>query len=271
MVEAEADFVAAADGIHSTVRRQWYPDEGPPKFAGQLLWRATTVAPKFLSGRTMIMAGHQGQKFVCYPIAHNADGTCVINWIAERRIGGTEPPRQSDWNREIDRQTFAPLFANWKFDWLDIPALIAGADRVYEFPMVDRDPLPQWTFGRVTLLGDAAHPMYPIGSNGASQAILDADALAVALQAESGAQQGIAAALARYEAERRPATAKIVESNRQMGPERVMQIVEERAPEGFTDLYAVISREELESIAAAYKRVAGFDRDALNQRASAAG
>ena len=260
-----ARLVIAADGIHSTARRQHYPDEGPPKFAGQLLWRGTTVAPSFLTGRTMIMAGHQGQKFVCYPIARYADGTCLINWIAEQRVGGAQPPRPSDWNREIDRQSFAPLFATWKFDWLDIPALIAGAEKVYEFPMVDRDPLPQWTFGCATLLGDAAHPMYPIGSNGASQAILDAESIAVALQQETS----IPAALARYERERRPATTRIVESNRQMGPERVMQIVEERAPHGFTDLDRVIAREELEAIATAYKRVAGFERDTLNQRAAA--
>ncbi len=214
----------------------------------------------------MIMAGHQGQKFVCYPIERFADGTCRINWIAEQRVGGTQPLRPSDWNREIDRQSFAPLFAQWKFDWLDIPALIAGADKVYEFPMVDRDPLPRWTFGRATLLGDAAHPMYPIGSNGASQAILDAEALAVAVRDEPS----VPAALARYESERRPATARIVESNRQMGPERVMQIVEDRAPDGFTDLHSVIAREELQSVAAAYKQVAGFDRDALNRRAAIA-
>ncbi|MEO8135177.1 MAG: flavin-dependent oxidoreductase [Betaproteobacteria bacterium] len=260
-----APFVVAADGIHSTARRQRYPDEGPPKFAGQLLWRGTTIAPSFLTGRTMIMAGHQGQKFVCYPVARHAGGTCLINWIAEQRVGGAQPPRSSDWNREIDRQSFAPLFKSWKFDWLDIPALIEGAGAVYEFPMVDRDPLPQWTFGRATLLGDAAHPMYPIGSNGASQAILDAEALSVAMQQETS----IGAALVRYENERRPATARIVESNRQMGPERVMQIVEERAPDGFTDLSKVIAREELEAIAATYKQVAGFERDTLNQRAPA--
>ena len=256
-----ADLVVAADGIHSVARRQWYPREGAPKFAGQLLWRGTTLARPFLSGRSMIMAGHQGQKFVCYPIGQNADGMCLVNWIAERRIGSGEPPRPSDWNRKVDRETFAPLVASWKFSWLDIPALIAGAETVYEFPMVDRDPLPRWTFGRATLLGDAAHPMYPIGSNGASQAILDAEALALALRDEPD----IPVALARYEAARRPATAAIVESNRQMGPERVMQIVEERAPDGFTQLYDVISRTELEDIAAQYKRIAGFDPATLNR------
>ena len=281
-VTIEADVIIAADGINSAARKQRYPDEGPPKFAGQLLWRATTIAPQFLTGRSMIMAGHQGQKFVCYPIATLADGRSVINWIAERRIAepgsGTQPPRPSDWNREIDRETFAPLFASWKFDWLDIPALIAGAERVYEYPMVDRDPLPQWTFGRATLLGDAAHPMYPIGSNGASQAILDAEAIALAvrdvgdgssvdatLASDQAAHARYPAALARYEDARRPATAAIVASNRKMGPERVMQIVEERAPNGFDRLADVISDAELNDIANQYKQIAGFDPATLNR------
>ena len=261
VIEEEADLLIAADGIHSAARRQWYPDEGPPKFAGQLLWRATTVAPPFLSGRSMIMAGHQGQKFVCYPIGDNPDGTCLVNWIAEKRLSAIEAPRPSDWNREIDRQVFAPLFEGWRFPWLDIPALIAGAERVYEFPMVDRDPLPRWSFGRMTLLGDAAHPMYPIGSNGASQAILDAEALALALQQETD----VGDAIARYEEIRRPATSAIVHSNRQMGPERVMQIVEDRAPNGFDRLDDVISQAELADIAAQYKRIAGFDPASLNR------
>ena len=267
-IAIDADAIVAADGIHSAARRERYPDEGPPKFAGQLLWRATTIAPSYLTGRSMIMAGHQGQKFVCYPIAALDDGRSVINWIAERRVAeaGRQPPRQSDWNREIDRATFAPYFVDWKFDWLDIPSLIAGAERVYEFPMVDRDPLPQWTFGRATLLGDAAHPMYPIGSNGASQAILDAEALALALARRDHSDGAdIPAALRQYEDARRPATAQIVESNRRMGPERVMQIVEDRAPQGFSRLSDVISEVELSAIASQYKQIAGFDPAALNR------
>ncbi|MCA1725902.1 MAG: FAD-dependent monooxygenase, partial [Thermomicrobia bacterium] len=145
---------------------------------------------------------------------------------------------------------------------LDLPDLIRRAEVVYEYPMVDRDPLDTWSVGRVTLLGDAAHPMYPVGSNGASQAILDARALADALITNTD----IPAALRDYEAHRRPATARITLSNRQQGPERVMQIVEERAPQGFTDLDAVISRAEREAIAAEYKQIAGFDRETLNRQ-----
>jgi 2-polyprenyl-6-methoxyphenol hydroxylase-like FAD-dependent oxidoreductase len=252
--EASGALLIGADGIHSTVRASFYPNEGPPRFAGRLLWRASVEGTPFLDGRTMIMAGHQDQKFVCYPICaeHARGGRALINWVAELNVEGDAPPQ--DWNRQVDRSRFAEQFANWRFDWLDVPALIEAANPIYEFPLADRDPLPQWTRGRVTLLGDAAHPMYPIGSNGASQAILDAHALAHAL-----AQHGeVAQALQAYEAARRPATTAIVLANRGNGPEQVMQLAEERAPHGFQDIDAVIPRHELEAIAARYKQTAGF-------------
>jgi 2-polyprenyl-6-methoxyphenol hydroxylase-like FAD-dependent oxidoreductase len=170
-------------------------------------------------------------------------------------------PQRRDWDRRGSKADFAPAFAAWRFDWLDVPALIDGAAEVFEFPMIDRDPLDRWSFGRVTLLGDAAHPMYPIGSNGASQAILDAEALAASLAATAE----VAPALARYESARLPATAAVVRSNRRMGPEVVMQIAEERAPHGFDNLHDVITRQELEETAARYKVIAGFDRGSLNR------
>jgi 5-methylphenazine-1-carboxylate 1-monooxygenase len=151
-------------------------------------------------------------------------------------------------------------FEDWRFDWLDIPALIRGSEAVYEYPLVDQDPLPRWSFGRVTLLGDAAHPMYPIGSNGASQAILDAAALAAALTENSDPVRALQA----YEAVRLERTSKLVLSNRKQGPEIVMQMVEDRAPDGFRNLCDVISRQELEEVSNRYKAVAGFDRDQLN-------
>jgi 2-polyprenyl-6-methoxyphenol hydroxylase-like FAD-dependent oxidoreductase len=261
---ARADLLIAADGIHSAVRRQFYPDEGLPKFSGRLLWRAVTRAAPFLTGRTMIMAGYQDQKFVCYPISRLAaeQGASLINWIAELRIAGDTPPR-SDWNKRVDKSVFAPRFDSWRFDWLDIPALIAGAEAVYEFPMVDRDPLPRWSHGRITLLGDAAHPMYPIGSNGASQAILDARALADCLAGGDGVEQALTA----YESQRLPPTANIVVLNRQNGPEQVMQLAEERAPQGFAHIHDVIPAAELAQITGRYKVVAGFDKERLNQTA----
>lgn len=259
--EIEARLVIGADGIHSTLRAQHHPDEGPPLWNGAILWRATTQAVPYLDGRTMCMCGHERQKFVCYPITPvGADGRATINWIAERRFPVDRAWRREDWNRSGDLEEFLPAFADWRFPWLDVPQLIGDAPSVYEYPMVDRDPLARWTFGRMTLLGDAAHPMYPIGSNGASQAILDARALTASV-----IRLGLTPeALAAYEAERRPKTSAIVLANRKNGPEQVMQIVEDRAPDGFADLDQVVSLDELEGIAATYKRLAGFDPAILN-------
>lgn len=253
--EVRGRALIAADGIHSAARRHLYPDEGPPLYSGRILWRAVSVAEPFLTGRSMIMAGHQDQKFVCYPIVADTDGAgrALINWVAELNVPDWTPPQQ-DWNRQVEKSRFAGPFQSWRFDWLDVPGLIDSAEAVYEYPLVDRDPLPRWSFGRMTLLGDAAHPMYPIGSNGASQAILDAEAVAAALSTHADPADAFAA----YEAERRPPTAAITLANRRNGPEQVMQLAEERAPGGFRHIHDVISRQELEEIAARYKQTAGF-------------
>ncbi len=261
-----AALLVGADGIHSAVRAQFYPNEGPPIWNGAVLWRATTEAAPYLSGRSMIMAGHQDQKFVCYPISPEAAsrGRSLVNWIAELRYPTDTLWNREDWNRPGKIEDFLPKFEGWNFGWLDVPGLIRGASAIYEFPMVDRDPVARWSFGRVTLIGDAAHAMYPIGSNGASQAIIDARVLANKLATHPDA----VAALQAYEAERLPATSRIVLANRANGPERVMQFVEERAPKGYTKLDDIISRAELEAAAKDYKLIAGFDKDALNTRAS---
>jgi 5-methylphenazine-1-carboxylate 1-monooxygenase len=260
--EARGDVLIGADGIHSVVRRNYYPNEGSPPFSGRMLWRAVTEGRPFLSGRSMIMAGHADQKFVAYPICPEAaaKGRALINWVAELRVGGDQAPIPRDWNRRADKEHFAPAFKGWRFDWLDVPELIQGAETVYEFPMVDRDPVPRWSHGRVTLLGDAAHPMYPVGSNGASQGILDAAALTEALCLEPEP----VAALKNYEAARLEPTARLVSANRQHGPEVIMQLAEERAPGGFQDVAAVFAPGELEEIASRYKAIAGFDREKLN-------
>ncbi len=262
---ADGELLIGADGIHSAVRARLYPDEGPPLWNGAILWRGVTIGKPFLTGRSMIMAGHEFQKFVCYPISQAAlaRGEAVINWIAERKFKPDYRWRREDWNRRGNLGEFLPHFADWQFDWLDVPGVIRAAERCYEYPMVDRDPLPQWTFGPVTLLGDAAHPMYPIGSNGASQAILDARVLTREIRAHGAT----IAALQAYEAERRPVTSGIVLANRKNGPEQVMQLVEQRAPNGFARIEDVLSPAELEDAAAGYKRLAGFDKDMLNSRA----
>jgi 2-polyprenyl-6-methoxyphenol hydroxylase-like FAD-dependent oxidoreductase len=206
----------------------------------------------------MIMAGDGTSKFVAYPIG---DGR-VINWIAERPADG-EHMERGNWNRRADPDAVKQHFADWKFGWLDVPAVIAAAPAIYEYPMVDRDPLPSWTKsngtrGNVTLLGDAAHAMYPIGSNGASQAIIDGRVLAYSLYKTGGVEF--------YEQERRPAMSALQLANRQMGPEIVMKLAHERAPGGFGDIETVLPLAERAEIAASYKRTAGFDPTLLNER-----
>lgn len=262
-ITARGACLVAADGIHSAARQHLYPEEGPPIYGGRVLWRGITVTAPFLDGRTMIMAGHQNCKFVAYPIDTRSSGLAVINWIAELAVPDHRQHEQ-DWNKEVAIEKFRGPFASWRFDWLDVPALIDRCEHVFEFPLADRDPLPRWSHGRMTLIGDAAHPMYPIGSNGASQGILDAEKLAD----ELARTIDITAAFAAYEAERRPATAAIVLANRQNGPEQVMQIVEERAPDGFDDVHDVISQHELETIAARYAQTAGFTVEAVNGKAN---
>ncbi len=262
---AEADLIVAADGIHSVARRQRYPDEGPPLWNGSLMWRGLAEVERVLDGRTMIWAGHPDQKFVGYPIADGADGRQTFNFIAELRRPGSGLAADEDWNRTGRFEDFLPQFLDWNFGWLDVPAIITAAPETYLYPMVDREPLPRWSFGGTTLLGDAAHPMYPIGSNGASQAILDARVLAGCLRRHPSE---IGVALARYEDARRPATAAIVAANRGMGPERPMALVEERAPGGFERIDDVISKAEIEAVTEGYRRTAGFAVSDLARGAS---
>ena len=261
-------LLIAADGIHSAIREKLYPDEGPPIWNGRILWRGITTSDAFLSGRTMIMAGHEILKFVCYPISKEADasGKFRINWIAERHMPPTYQWRREDYNRTAKLDEFLPWFEDWKFDWLDVPGLIRNCPHAYEYPLVDRDPIPQWTFGRVTLMGDAAHPMYPVGSNGASQAILDARSLADRLKGD----EHPVAALWAYQQERLPPTAQIVRMNRSGGPEGVIDAVEARAPDGFSNIDDVLSFEQRKAIVRGYAATAGFSHEQVNRPAKAA-
>ena len=261
----EADALVAADGIHSTVRRQLYPNEGGPVWNGALMWRGLATIGAVLDGRTLIWAGHPDQKFVGYPIADLPDGRQLFNFVAEIRRPDSELARGEDWNRAGSLDDFLPNFEAWNFGWLDVPSIIRSAPQTYLFPMVDRDPLPCWTFGRITLVGDAAHPMYPIGSNGASQAILDGRVLAGCIRRHP---DDLEQAFERYETVRRPATASIIEANRGLGPELPMKIVEERAPGGFEDINAVISPEEIERLTEVYRQTAGFAVEALESGTS---
>lgn len=260
----DADVVVACDGVHSSLRELVAPGEGPPLWNGVTMWRGTTVSRSFLGGRRMAIAGVLAHRFVVYPIEDLADGRQLVNWVAEKRTEDGRPMPRQDWSAVADATEALAHFADFRFDWLDIPSLIEGCDEVLCYPMVDRDPLTTWRHGRMTLLGDAAHPMYPVGSNGASQAIIDGRVLA----RELATRPTVGEALDAYEAQRLPATARVSLSNRAAGPERAMEIVAERAPNGFDRLDDVISQDELAAISDEYRRAAGFDPTVLNDRPS---
>jgi len=249
----------SCDGINSAVRKQFFPDEGEPRYSGVNMWRGVTRWKPMLSGASMVRAGWLSHgKMVIYPIRDaDTDGLQLINWVAEIE---TPNYRKRDWNRAGSIEDFIGAFADWHFDWLDVPAFVRAADLVLEFPMVDQDPLPRWSFGRVTLLGDAAHPMVPRGSNGAGQAILDVRALTTALREHADP----VAALAAYEAQRLEATARVVLTNRTNPPDAILREVYERTRDRpFAAIGDVISHEELVALSEGYKRIAGYSKDAL--------
>jgi 5-methylphenazine-1-carboxylate 1-monooxygenase len=255
-----------SDGIHSVVRSSLVTDEGPPQWNGATLWRGLVDREPILDGRTMVWAGHPDQKFIAYPILDLPDGRQRINFIAELRTSNRRIVDREDWNRAGDPADFVPAFADWHFPWLDVDELLRAAPSTFVFPMVDRDPLDRWSDRRVTLLGDAAHPMYPIGSNGASQAILDGRVLASCLRDHPEPLR----AFAHYEAIRRPATSAIVLANRGLGPELPMLLVEQRAPDGFDDIATVITPDEIAEVTEGYRRTAGFAMAAMSDPTSLA-
>lgn len=261
---AEGQLLIAADGIHSALRAQMQPEEGAPIWNGRILWRATTRAPEFKGGASMAMIGHNHLRLVAYPISQpGADGSVTMNWIAEKSFDPSAPWRKEDWNRPADIAEFLPDFESWRFDWIDVPELIRGAETVYEYPMVDRDPLECWTEGSVTLMGDAAHPTYPVGSNGASQAIVDARVIG-AMLLEHGVNAG---ALQAYEAKVRPLATAVGLANRAGGgPDAVLQQVEDLCEGSFQDISQIIPRDDLAAHAAKYKSIAGFSIEELNAR-----
>lgn len=259
-----SDLLLGSDGIHSQVRRAFYPNEGSPLWNGITLWRSTAPIDAPMGGRAMIWAGTAAQKFVAYPIGPDpVTGAPRLNWICDLKVTEVDSPPPRDWNKLGDRADFLPRFANWRWNGVDVPAIVEAAGPIYEFPMIDRDPLPQWTFGQATLLGDAAHPMYPIGSNGATQSIIDARVLSWHLARASS----IPAALAAYESDRREATARIVLMNRQKGPDQVLDLAAERLKAGGA-LASVLPHAERQEIADLYKKIAGFDPATLNARPS---
>jgi 5-methylphenazine-1-carboxylate 1-monooxygenase len=251
--------LVACDGINSVVRKLFFPEEGEPRYSGVNMWRGVTRWKPILPGASLIRAGWLSHgKMVIYPIRQaGGDGLQLVNWVAEIE---TSRYRRRDWNREGRIDDFIGAFADWHFDWLDVPAFIRAADHVLEFPMVDQDPLPRWSFGRVTLLGDAAHPMVPRGSNGAGQAILDTRALTQALLANPDPVTAFAA----YEKQRLEATTRVVLTNRTNPPDAILREVFERTNDRpFASIDDVISRDELVALSDSYKQIAGYSREAL--------
>ncbi len=252
-----ADVLVGADGIHSTVRETVTPAEGPPRWNGTMLWRGATDWPTFLTGRSMIIAGGMEAKVVLYPIAKGAArGRRLTNWavMAKTGVEGSAPSRREDWSRPGRLEEVLPHVRRFAIGEVDVAALVESTARFYEYPVCDRDPIPRWSYGRVTLLGDAAHPMYPVGSNGASQAILDARALADAL----ADTEDVAEALLQYQSARLEPTSEIVQANRRGGPEGVIDAVEALAPDGFEDVEAVLPYADREAIVRGYAQKAGF-------------
>ncbi len=261
-LQASGDLLVGADGIHSTVRTRLYPGEGPPLHNGVMLWRGATRWPRWRDGRTMAIAGGSHAKFVFYPIGidPNDPGMRLTNWAVMARHRETEARTLAlgDWSRPGKLEQVLPFVRDrFHLDYVDPAEIIRATGAFHEYPNCDREPLPRWSFGRVTLLGDAAHPMYPVGSNGASQAILDACSLSEHLRAH----ESVETALSAYDAERRPTTAQIVHSNRKGGPEGVIDLVEARAPDGFDDIEAVASYEERQRVVRGYASLAGFAPD----------
>ena len=259
---ARGDVLIGADGIHSVVRETLYPREGPARWNGSMLWRGAADWPQFLTGRSMVIAGGMAAKLVVYPIGEGARADRPLtNWAVLVKVGeGGAPPRKEDWSRPGRFEDLMPHVQRFRIPYLDAKALIEATPEFFEYPMCDRDPLPRWSHGRVTLLGDAAHPMYPVGSNGASQAVLDARCLADRLV---DAEHPIAALWA-YEQECLGATAQIVQMNRKGGPEGVIDAVEERAPDGFSNIEDVLSFEQRKAIVRGYASSAGFAQQQVN-------
>jgi 2-polyprenyl-6-methoxyphenol hydroxylase-like FAD-dependent oxidoreductase len=264
------DVLVGADGLYSAVRAQLHPGEPPPRWGGVIMWRGVVEGAPFLTGRTVAVAGtNAALKFVAYPISRQAErrGHALLNWVAEVTLPAGRPDG-ADWNRTGRVEDVLPWFADWKFGWLDVPALITGAARILEYPMVDRDPLPSWGAGRVTLLGDAAHPMYPIGANGGSQAVLDARILAWSLARALSCSGTPAEGLAAYQAARLQTVNAIVLACRDMPADRLLQTVSTRAPDGFSRIEDVLSAAELAAFDQAYRATTLPDVAALNARPS---
>ncbi len=251
-----------ADGMHSAVRAQMHPDQGEPHWGGAIMWRGTSPGRPIRTGASFVGFGGSRQRVVVYPIspADPQSGLANINWIAEITVDPSAERAPSDWTRPVEVDSFVHHFEGWNYDWLDVPAMISSADKVFVYPMVDRDPIPRWVDGRVALIGDAAHVMYPTGSNGASQGIVDARILGAQMLEHGVSPQ----ALLDYEARLREPISQLVLRNREAGPFGILNVVDERCGGVFDDIDAVMPLAEREALMARYKAAAGLAIEQLN-------
>lgn len=257
---ATGTLLIGADGIHSALRSQMHPDQPPIHWGGAVMWRGTTRAKPIRTGSSFVGLGTHKQRMVIYPISHpDPDGLAQINWIAE--VTYENPPETpTGWFKPVEVDDFIHHFEGWTWDWLDVPALLRGAEVSYENPMIDRDPVATWRDGQVALMGDAAHAMYPTGSNGASQAIIDARALALEML-----RQGVGeAALKAYDQKLCGPVSELILRNRGAGPFGLLNIVEDRCGGEFDNIDDVIRASERAEFMAKYKAAAGFAIEALN-------
>ena len=260
--EARGSLLIAADGLHSAVRQQMHPAQPPIQWGGAIMWRGVTPGRPIRTGASFVGLGTHRQRVVFYPIsAPDPDtGLADINWIAEITVDNTGGWRDGDWNKRVTHADFMHHFDHWNYQWIDVPAMLRGAPDVYEYPMIDREPVPTWRDGNAVLLGDAAHVMYPTGSNGASQAIIDARMLGAMLL-----QHGVnARALAAYDEKLCPEISPLILRNRGAGPFGLLNLLDDRCGGVFDDIDAVIPRAERDEFMHKYKVAAGFAAERLN-------
>jgi 2-polyprenyl-6-methoxyphenol hydroxylase-like FAD-dependent oxidoreductase len=266
-LRVDAEALIGADGILSAARALLRPGEGPPRGSGIVMYRGLTWAKPMLDGRTMVVAGVHERKAVLYPVrAPRRDGLQLLNWVAEigERFGAAHAV--GDWNRPVDRDAVATLFGDSRFDFADVPALIRAAEVCLSYPMVDRDPIDAWVDGRIALIGDAAHPMYPIGANGSSQAILDAEAIAECIAAHP---RDLPRALLEFQSRRLAPANAVVLANRERGPEKLLELADERLAAGSVpDGEPLLDAATIDAVTLGYRRTAGFEREALEAMAA---
>jgi 2-polyprenyl-6-methoxyphenol hydroxylase-like FAD-dependent oxidoreductase len=260
--ELRARLLIGADGLHSAVRAQMHPRQPPIQWGGAIMWRGTTPGVPIRSGASFVGLGTHRHRVVFYPISqpHPATGLATINWIAEITVDNSRGWGDGDWNKKVSIESFVHHFEGWRYDWLDVPSMLRGAEDVFEYPMIDRDPVPTWVDGRVALLGDAAHVMYPTGSNGASQAIVDARVLGAAM-----IEHGVTTeALDAYDRKLCAEISAVVLRNRGAGPFGLLNLLDERCGGLFDDIDDVIPAHEREQFMSRYRAAAGFAMERLN-------